>query len=65
MTKALADRLAEAFAELLHKKAREEWGYGLQENLSIEDLIRERYRGIRPAPEPPFHQRRAPAAVPQ
>ena len=50
MTKALADRLAEAFAELLHKMAREEWGYGLQENLSIEDLIRERYRGIRPAP---------------
>jgi 5-methyltetrahydrofolate--homocysteine methyltransferase len=50
MTKALADRLAEAFAELLHKKVREEWGYGLQERLSIEDLIRERYRGIRPAP---------------
>jgi 5-methyltetrahydrofolate--homocysteine methyltransferase len=50
MTKALADRLAEAFAELLHKKAREVWGYGLQENLSNEELIRERYRGIRPAP---------------
>jgi 5-methyltetrahydrofolate--homocysteine methyltransferase len=46
---ALADRLAEAFAELLHKRAREEWGYGRDENLSYEDLIRERYRGIRPA----------------
>jgi 5-methyltetrahydrofolate--homocysteine methyltransferase len=50
MTKALADRLAEGFAELVHKKAREEWGYGASENLSHEDLIRERYRGIRPAP---------------
>jgi 5-methyltetrahydrofolate--homocysteine methyltransferase len=50
MAKALADRLAEAFAELLHKKAREEWGYGKGEGLGNEDLIRERYRGIRPAP---------------
>ncbi|HEY9431269.1 MAG TPA: methionine synthase [Blastocatellia bacterium] len=50
MAKALADRLAEAFAELLHKRAREEWSYGRGENLSHEDLIRERYRGIRPAP---------------
>jgi 5-methyltetrahydrofolate--homocysteine methyltransferase len=50
MTKALADRLAEAFAELLHKKAREEWSYGKDEHLSAGDLIRERYRGIRPAP---------------
>src|SRR5205814_216676 len=49
MTKALADRLAEAFAEALHKRARDEWGYGKSENLSPEDLIRERYRGIRPA----------------
>jgi 5-methyltetrahydrofolate--homocysteine methyltransferase len=49
MTKALADRLAEAFAECLHKRVREEWGYGRSENLSTEDLIRERYRGIRPA----------------
>jgi 5-methyltetrahydrofolate--homocysteine methyltransferase len=49
MAKALADRLAEAFAEYLHKKAREHWGYGKEENLQIEDLIRERYRGIRPA----------------
>ena len=50
MTKALADRLAEALAESLHKRAREEWGYGRGESLSSEDLIRERYRGIRPAP---------------
>ena len=50
MTKALADRLAEGFAELLHKRARDEWGYGLEEECSAEDLIRERYRGIRPAP---------------
>ncbi|MBM4124831.1 MAG: methionine synthase, partial [Nitrospira sp.] len=50
MAKALADRLAEAFAELLHKKAREEWGYGVREQLSSEELIREKYRGIRPAP---------------
>jgi 5-methyltetrahydrofolate--homocysteine methyltransferase len=49
MTKALADRLAEAFAEYLHKRAREEWGYGRDENLSKEELIREQYRGIRPA----------------
>jgi 5-methyltetrahydrofolate--homocysteine methyltransferase len=49
MTKALADRLAEAFAEYLHKRAREEWGYGRGENLSAEDLVREKYRGIRPA----------------
>jgi 5-methyltetrahydrofolate--homocysteine methyltransferase len=50
MVKALADRLAEAFAEWLHKQARDEWGYGKDEQLSSEDLIRERYRGIRPAP---------------
>ena len=50
MAKALADRLAEAFAELLHRRARGEWGYGADENLSVEELIRERYRGIRPAP---------------
>jgi 5-methyltetrahydrofolate--homocysteine methyltransferase len=49
MTKALADRLAEAFAECLHKQVRDEWGYGKQEQLSNEDLIREKYRGIRPA----------------
>jgi 5-methyltetrahydrofolate--homocysteine methyltransferase len=49
MTKALADRLAEAFAECLHKQARDDWGYGKQEQLSNEELIREKYRGIRPA----------------
>ena len=50
MVKALADRLAEAFAEWLHKKARLDWGYGKTEELTNEDMIRERYRGIRPAP---------------
>ena len=50
MAKALADRLAEAFAECLHKRARSEWGYGKEESLSYEDLIGELYRGIRPAP---------------
>jgi 5-methyltetrahydrofolate--homocysteine methyltransferase len=49
MTKALADRLAEAFAEFLHQRARKEWGYGQGEALTNEDLIREKYRGIRPA----------------
>lgn len=49
MAKALADRLAEAFAEWLHKKARAEWGFGSSENLDHEDLIHEKYRGIRPA----------------
>ena len=50
MTQALADRLAEAFAELLHKKAREVFGYGQAETISVEELIKEKYRGIRPAP---------------
>ena len=50
MTKALADRLAEALAELMHKRARDFWGYGNDENMTPEDLIHERYRGIRPAP---------------
>jgi 5-methyltetrahydrofolate--homocysteine methyltransferase len=50
MAKALADRLAEAFTECLHKRARSEWGYGQCEQLSNEDLIQEKYRGIRPAP---------------
>ena len=49
MTKALADRLAEAFAEYLHKRARQDWGFGREENLTNEELIREKYRGIRPA----------------
>ena len=50
MTKALADRLAEAFAEKLHEQARRDWGFGTAENLSREDLIEEKYQGIRPAP---------------
>jgi len=49
MVKALADRLAEAGAEYLHARARREWGYGADESLSADDLIEERYRGIRPA----------------
>ena len=49
MAKALGDRLAEAFAEYLHKKVRKEWGFGSKESLSNDDLIREKYRGIRPA----------------
>ncbi|HEU4635279.1 MAG TPA: vitamin B12 dependent-methionine synthase activation domain-containing protein, partial [Edaphobacter sp.] len=50
MAEAIADRLAEAFAECLHKRVRDEWGYGREENLTPEELIHERYRGIRPAP---------------
>jgi len=50
MAEALADRLAEAFAEYLHKRVREEWRYGCGENLTNEDLIKGNYRGIRPAP---------------
>ncbi|MEX2027276.1 MAG: vitamin B12 dependent-methionine synthase activation domain-containing protein, partial [Pirellulaceae bacterium] len=50
LVKALADRLAEAFAECLHQRARRDWGYGREEQLSGEDLIEEKYRGIRPAP---------------
>ena len=49
MVKALADRLAEAFAEYLHARARKDWGYGAGEHFSNDDLIHERYRGIRPA----------------
>ena len=49
MAEALADRLAEAFAEFLHKRAREKWGFGKAENLKPGDLIDENYRGIRPA----------------
>ena len=49
MAEALADRLAEAFAEFLHQRVRVEWGYGKQENLNTADLIEEKYRGIRPA----------------
>ncbi len=50
MAKALGDRLAEALAELMHKKARDASGYGKTENLEMKDIIREKYRGIRPAP---------------
>jgi 5-methyltetrahydrofolate--homocysteine methyltransferase len=50
MVKAVADRLAEAFAELMHEQARLDWGYGVEERLSNEQLIDEAYRGIRPAP---------------
>src|SRR5262249_45220785 len=49
MVKALADRLAEAFAELLHERARRDWGYGAGEKLSNEDLLEEKNRGIPPA----------------
>jgi 5-methyltetrahydrofolate--homocysteine methyltransferase len=49
MAEALADRLAEAFAECLHKRVRNEWGYGAAENLSAAEILQEKYRGIRPA----------------
>ncbi|MEY2563118.1 MAG: 5-methyltetrahydrofolate--homocysteine methyltransferase [Verrucomicrobiota bacterium] len=58
LTKALADRLAEAFAEFLHHEARVAWGFGRDEKLSQEELLREKYRGIRPAagyPASPDH----------
>ena len=63
MSEALADRLAEAFAECLHKRVRDEWGYGCAENLSTEELIQEKYRGIRPAagyPACPDHTEKGP-----
>ena len=49
MVQAVADRLAEALAELMHRRAREDWAYGRHESLSTEELIEEKYRGIRPA----------------
>jgi 5-methyltetrahydrofolate--homocysteine methyltransferase len=49
LIRSLADRLVEAFAEMLHKQARRDWGYGQKENLSKEELIEEKYQGIRPA----------------
>jgi 5-methyltetrahydrofolate--homocysteine methyltransferase len=58
MLEALADRLAEAFAELLHERVRRDWGYGRDERLTKEELIAEEYRGIRPAagyPSSPDH----------
>jgi 5-methyltetrahydrofolate--homocysteine methyltransferase len=63
MAEAIADRLAEAFAECLHKRVRDEWGYGCAEGLSNEDLIQEKYRGIRPAagyPACPDHTEKGP-----
>ena len=62
MVAALADRLAEAFAEMLHHRARIEWGFGSDEGLSKEELIKEKYRGIRPAagyPACPDHTEKA------
>jgi 5-methyltetrahydrofolate--homocysteine methyltransferase len=49
MAEAIADRLAEAFAECLHKRVRDDWGYGRAESLTIDEIIHEKYRGIRPA----------------
>jgi 5-methyltetrahydrofolate--homocysteine methyltransferase len=63
MAEALADRLAEAFAECLHKCVRNEWGYGCSENLTNVDLVQEKYRGIRPAagyPACPDHSEKGP-----
>jgi 5-methyltetrahydrofolate--homocysteine methyltransferase len=63
MAEAIADRLAEAFAECLHKRVRDQWGYGLEEHLSPEDFIQEKYRGIRPAagyPACPDHTEKGP-----
>jgi 5-methyltetrahydrofolate--homocysteine methyltransferase len=63
MAEALADRLAEAFAECLHKRVRDEWGYGRSEGLNNADLIQEKYRGIRPAagyPACPDHTEKGP-----
>jgi len=63
MIKALADRLAEAFAEYLHARVRREWGYGNQESLTNEQLIDEQYQGIRPAfgyPSCPDHLPKGP-----
>ena len=62
MAEAVADRLAEAFAEYLHKRVRDEWGYGRAETFTPADLIQERYRGIRPAagyPACPDHTEKA------
>jgi 5-methyltetrahydrofolate--homocysteine methyltransferase len=50
MAEAIADRLAEAFAECLHKRVRDEWGYGRDETFTPAEMIQEKYRGIRPAP---------------
>jgi len=62
LAEAIADRLAEAFAEYLHKRVRDEWGFGKLEKLTTADLIEEKYRGIRPAagyPSCPDHTEKA------
>ena len=62
LAEAIADRLAEAFAEYLHKRVRDEWGFGKLEKLTTADLIDEKYRGIRPAagyPACPDHTEKA------
>ena len=62
LAEAIADRLAEAFAEFLHKRVRDEWGFGKLEKLTTADLIAEKYRGIRPAagyPACPDHTEKA------
>ncbi len=62
LAEAIADRLAEAFAEYLHKRVRDEWGFGKLEKLTTDDLIHEKYRGIRPAagyPACPDHTEKA------
>ncbi|MEP6663721.1 MAG: methionine synthase, partial [Verrucomicrobiota bacterium] len=62
MAEALADRLAEAFAEYLHKRVRDEWGFGKSEALTTDEIIHEKYRGIRPAagyPASPDHTEKA------
>jgi 5-methyltetrahydrofolate--homocysteine methyltransferase len=62
LAKALADRLAEGFAELLHERVRREWGFGRAERLSKDELIEEKYQGIRPAagyPSCPDHTEKA------
>ena len=62
MAEALADRLAEAFAEFLHRRVRQEWGFGKTEQLTAAELIAEKYRGIRPAagyPACPDHTEKA------
>ena len=59
MVKAIADRLAEAFAELMHQRVRKEWGFSDESNITNHDLIKEKYRGIRPAfgyPACPNHE---------
>ena len=63
LAQALGDRLAEALAELMHKKERDFSGYGKTENLEMKDIIREKYRGVRPAPGYPAcpdHQAKPP-----